>query len=176
MFEQRMSKEEFFMRLIKGGLIEINFDTGEIISYLSGKKQIIHYKHPQGYIQLAANGYRMLAHRLIWITANGNIPNDKEINHKNGIKNDNRLCNLEVVTRSQNVLHARHILKKSFGIFDRNNKGENNGRSLVTREQVKLIRELHDAGNRTQQSLAEEFGLKKSQIHNIVRRKQWMDD
>lgn len=30
----------------------------------------------------------------------------KEVNHKNGIKNDNRLSNLEYTTRSKNMKHA----------------------------------------------------------------------
>lgn len=43
-----------------------------------------------------------LVHRVVAAAFIG----DGEINHKNGVKTDNRLANLEIVTRTQNHLHA----------------------------------------------------------------------
>lgn len=63
------------------------------------------------------NGYRLihmakkrfLEHRLIWIYFNGDIPNDMIVDHINGNKDDNRIENLRVVSRSINILNQKSI-------------------------------------------------------------------
>jgi hypothetical protein len=60
-------------------------------------------------VTLHKNGkrYRFLVHRLV-LTAFVSQPpsNDHQANHKNGMKSDNRLENLEWVTRSENMQHV----------------------------------------------------------------------
>lgn len=46
------------------------------------------------------------SHRVIWEATHGAIPAGMEINHKNGIKADNRIENLELCTRGENVRHS----------------------------------------------------------------------
>jgi hypothetical protein len=48
-------------------------------------------------------------HRFIWEYFNGPIPKELQINHINGIKTDNRLGNLELVTHKENIRHAWRI-------------------------------------------------------------------
>lgn len=62
-----------------------------------------------GYIVVHVNNVKYLAHRLIWFMENGEWPT-QEIDHINGVKNDNRIANLREATRSlncQNVKGAR---------------------------------------------------------------------
>lgn len=64
----------------------------------------------QGYMRVGiyTNGKlkTISAHRLIAETFIDNINQKKDVNHKNGIKTDNRVNNLEWVTRAENIRHS----------------------------------------------------------------------
>jgi len=48
------------------------------------------------------NGKTFFAHRVIWAIVHGHWP-EQDIDHINGIRNDNRLSNLRSVSRSENM-------------------------------------------------------------------------
>lgn len=56
----------------------------------------------QGYYTVKINGTSYRVHRLIWLYVHGNFP-DKYIDHKNRVRNDNRLCNLRDVNTTDNA-------------------------------------------------------------------------
>ncbi len=65
--------------------------------------------HPcsDGYVRISrGDAKHQYAHRIIWEAVHGPIPAGLEVNHLNGRKADNRLANLALVTRRENVLHA----------------------------------------------------------------------
>lgn len=58
----------------------------------------------RGYINIGIKYVMYLAHRLVWVYVHGHEP-PNEIDHINRIKNDNRLVNLRLATRSENMLN-----------------------------------------------------------------------
>lgn len=57
--------------------------------------------HSLGYIDIRLDWKAYKAHRLAWLYVYGCFP-EHEIDHINGIKTDNRLCNLREVTHTEN--------------------------------------------------------------------------
>ena len=110
------------------------------------------------------------AHRLVIETFIGPIPDGLCVNHKNGVKSDNRLDNLEVVTPSENIRHGYRVL----GRKPPNNPsyGEKNGSAVLNSEKVRSIRSLYATGL-TQYQVADAFGVSQRTINLVVRRLTW---
>jgi hypothetical protein len=60
----------------------------------------------KGYIFITIKGKKILAHRLAWFFEHGEFPNGY-IDHINGVRTDNRIVNLRVVTCSENLQNQR---------------------------------------------------------------------
>ena len=54
----------------------------------------------KGYLEICIAQKRLKAHRWAWFYVYGELP--KQIDHINGCKTDNRLCNLRIVNTKQN--------------------------------------------------------------------------
>ena len=110
-------------------------------------------------------GKNMLIHRLIAQAFIPNPENKPQINHKNGIKIDNRIENLEWCTITENIRHAFKIKLNS------GRKGESQWNAKLNAHQVLDIR------NRLQTSsskeLAKEFNVSSSLINRIKRKIAW---
>jgi hypothetical protein len=70
-------------------------------------------RHNRGYLTIRINQRPYLAHRLAWLYVHGELPVG-DIDHANCDKTDNRISNLRISTRSQNVANtARRRSNKS---------------------------------------------------------------
>lgn len=68
-----------------------------------------------GYVSIGIYGRDYLGHRLAWVYVHGRWP-PNDIDHINGVRHDNRLCNLREATRSQNHQNRRRNKRSSSGV------------------------------------------------------------
>jgi hypothetical protein len=83
------------------GAITRRITTG----YRSKAGAVVGYKGHQGYLITTVKCHPWLNHRLIWMMVHGREPS--EIDHVNGIRTDNRLCNLRECNRAENMQNQR---------------------------------------------------------------------
>lgn len=104
-------------------------------------------------------------HRLVLEAFVEPCPVDHNANHRNGVKSDNRVENLEWVTRSENQVHAYET-----GLQGR---GEDHGRAKLTDEQVRTIRREYKGDWGEQGRIAAEYGVSQNLVSKILRGTIW---
>lgn len=134
-----------------------------------GRVGILSPVYSKGYkrIMLYPTRKMFFVHRLVMESFASNPLNRKQINHKNGIKYDNRLVNLEYCTSKENITHAEKI-----GL--RNSKGESNNKAKLTEKDVgKIRKEYNRKEGVTCKYLAKKYKVSPSNIQYIIKRKIW---
>lgn len=94
-------------------------ETGHFYAKVSSgrrsKGDRIGYADKLGYWKISIHGKWIMSHRLAWALMNSNVWPAGEIDHINGNPGDNRIANLRVANRSQNVANAKFSSKNTTG-------------------------------------------------------------
>jgi len=106
-------------------------------------------------------------HRLMWETFKGEIPEDKQINHLDGVKMNNHIDNLELTDASGNTWHAIRT-----GLLKHKRGSESNYHKLKEMD-VTGMRAAWETGLYTKAELAKLYNITATTVRSIVFRKTW---
>jgi hypothetical protein len=116
------------------------------------------------------NGKRSFrVHRLVAEAFLGTPPYpDMDVNHKNGVRSDNRAENLEWCTRSENLTHGYRVNRTPHRVA----RGEAAGTAKLTEAAVLEIRRRRDRGE-VLDTIARDFGVDRTNVWRIGKRTSW---
>ena len=118
----------------------------------------------------------LILHRIIALTWFGE--SKLQIDHINGNKQDNRICNLEYVTNIENIHRAIRN-----GLFDVKRIGKNNTKNLkeyskpkFNKKQIEEIRRLYSPHRFTRKMLAAKYNCGETVIRDVIKRRNAYKD
>lgn len=107
---------------------EVTYRYKYLSSGLPIQKESAGWVNHEGYIRISAGGKEMMAHRFAYRAMTGSdVPKGMEIDHINGIRHDNRWCNLRLVDRTRNNMNAairRSNTSGSTGVYFDKRRGQ----------------------------------------------------
>lgn len=181
-----MKQREIKFRVWDGSGKYLAGDDGEIYStdfnHTGETKKLKPTIDNDGYavMVLNMNGTRIVKSRrkLVALAFHGERPNPKhQINHKNGIRHDDRPDNLEYVTASENCIHGykvngRKQSDRQMEVATKSFTGSNNPKAKVNEAVVLSIRRLRQKGA-SLKSIAERHSISVAQVSAISNNKFW---
>jgi hypothetical protein len=115
------------------------------------------------------NSERVLIHRLVALAFLKNKYNLPVINHKDGVKHNNKVNNLEWSTYQHNIQHS---FNNKLQVVP---KGENNKLARFTQEEANFIRAMKLKYNLSNEFLAKVTEVSATTIHFIINGERYND-
>lgn len=155
------------------GLYQVSA-AGEVFSLhrntTQGRK-LTPQRNNSGYhrVSMTRNGKSkyLYVHHLVALAFIGPRPERHDVNHINGDKLDNRASNLEYMTRTENMEHARQL-----GLHD--NRGEKHYGSKLTEDLVRDFRYAYKTCGLRGKDMAEGLGVSARTIDDAIDGLTWV--
>jgi len=154
-------------------------NRGRVISLIGNPKLLKESFRGPGYpgvaVKIDTKRKNFYVHRLVAQAFIPNPNNYPQVNHKNSIRNDNRVHNLEWCTCKQNINHAIKKGRMLVGEKNGNCNGTNLSQNKLTKEQVSVIkyRLMNESYWGLNSDLAEEYGVVQHTISGIKTGTHW---
>lgn len=91
-----------------------NPDTG-ILSRVKPYLRDVGSKEDSGYLAIKFKGEHYKVHRIVWQIVYGDLTSDMQIDHINGIRDDNRIDNLRKVSSQENRRNSKMNINNKSG-------------------------------------------------------------
>jgi len=114
---------------------------------------------------------RMLAHRAVWEAVHGRIPSGRVVCHHCDNPGCANPAHLFLGTQAENLADMRAKGRAHFNRFD---SGTGHPKAKISPPDVEEIRRRHLSGA-SLAAIARGFGLHPSTVHDIVRRRTWLE-
>lgn len=129
------------------------------------------FRDPNGYGRLMTRNQHgkyapMLAHRLVWIAANGPVPDEIVVRH--AVCGNPPCCRLDHLAEGTQAENSQDTIRHG-----RTTQGERSASAKLTDATVREIRARYAAGNISQAKLAADYGLHQMTVSDIIRGVTW---
>lgn len=156
-----ISNEREEWRDVIGSVGYMISSLGRVYSSHRGGRILVASQSSSGYLTVALNRKTKNVHSLV---ARAFLSGDGQCNHKDGNKLNNSISNLEIVSASENRMHAVRNLGVG-AMMERHHSAK------LTCEGVKRIRECYPRISVSQ--LADELHVSKISIYRVINKDTW---